>query len=61
MLAGKEDEARLMGAERFINSHDPEALEEVANSFGMILSTANMYPKVQIFAVWLDKCEIGHP
>ncbi len=39
--AGKEDEARRMGADRFINSRDPEALEAVANSFDMILSTAN--------------------
>ncbi|NJK38550.1 MAG: NAD(P)-dependent alcohol dehydrogenase [Oscillatoriales cyanobacterium RM2_1_1] len=37
----KEDEARELGAGHFVNSRDPEALEKIANSFDLILSTAN--------------------
>lgn len=37
----KETEARQLGANHFINSRDPEALKAVANSFDVILSTAN--------------------
>lgn len=37
----KEAEARQLGADHFINSRDPEALKAVANSFDVILSTAN--------------------
>jgi len=37
----KEAEARQLGADHFINSRDPEALKALANSFDVILSTAN--------------------
>jgi uncharacterized zinc-type alcohol dehydrogenase-like protein len=37
----KEAEARQLGANHFINSRDPQALETVANSFDLILSTVN--------------------
>lgn len=37
----KEEEARSMGANHFINSRDPKALEAAANSFDLILSTVN--------------------
>lgn len=39
---GKEAEAKGFGAHYFINSGDPEALKEVANSFDFILSTVNV-------------------
>ena len=37
----KEAEARELGASNFVNSRDPEALKQVANSFDLILSTVN--------------------
>lgn len=37
----KEAEARELGANHFINSRDPSALESVQNSFDVILSTVN--------------------
>ena len=37
----KEAEARELGASHFVNSRDPEALQQVANSFDFILSTVN--------------------
>ena len=37
----KEAEARELGANHFINSRDPKALESVKNSFDLILSTVN--------------------
>jgi uncharacterized zinc-type alcohol dehydrogenase-like protein len=37
----KEAEARELGANHFINSRDPNALESVKNSFDLILSTVN--------------------
>ncbi len=37
----KEAEARDLGANHFINSRDPKALEAAANSFDLILSTVN--------------------
>ena len=37
----KETEARNLGADHFINSRDPKALEAAANSFDLILSTVN--------------------
>jgi len=37
----KEAEARQLGADHFVNSRDPEALKALANSFDVILSTAN--------------------
>ncbi|MDJ0747544.1 MAG: zinc-binding dehydrogenase [Xenococcaceae cyanobacterium MO_167.B27] len=37
----KEAEARELGANHFVNSRDPEALKQVANSFDFILSTVN--------------------
>jgi alcohol/geraniol dehydrogenase (NADP+) len=37
----KEAEARQLGANHFVNSRDPEALKAAANSFDVILSTAN--------------------
>jgi len=37
----KEAEARELGANHFVNSRDPEALKAVANSFDLILCTAN--------------------
>lgn len=37
----KEAEARELGANHFVNSRDPKALEAVANSFDLILSTVN--------------------
>ncbi len=37
----KEAEARELGASHFVNSRDPEALKQVANSFDLILSTVN--------------------
>ena len=38
----KEAEARKMGADHFINSRDPQAIEAAANSFDFILSTVNV-------------------
>ena len=38
----KEAEARGFGASHFINSRDPKALAEAANSFDFILSTVNV-------------------
>ena len=38
----KEAEARDLGADAFINSRDPQALEAVANSFDFLISTANV-------------------
>lgn len=38
----KEAEARQLGANHFINSRDPVALDAVANSFDLILSTVNV-------------------
>lgn len=37
----KEAEAREFGADHFVNSRDPKALEEVAGSFALILSTVS--------------------
>jgi alcohol/geraniol dehydrogenase (NADP+) len=37
----KEGEARELGANHFVNSRDPKALEQVASSFDLILSTVN--------------------
>ncbi len=37
----KEAEAHELGASHFVNSRDPKALEQVANSFDLILSTVN--------------------
>jgi alcohol/geraniol dehydrogenase (NADP+) len=37
----KEVEAREMGANHFVNSRDPDALNAVANSFDVVLSTVN--------------------
>lgn len=37
----KEAEARELGANHFVNSRDPKALESVQNSFDLILSTVN--------------------
>lgn len=37
----KESEAREMGANHFVNSRDPAALQSIANSFDVILSTVN--------------------
>lgn len=37
----KEAEARELGASHFVNSRDPEALKQVANSFDFILSTVS--------------------
>ena len=37
----KEAEARELGANHFINSRDPKALESAKNSFDLILSTVN--------------------
>ena len=37
----KEAEARELGANHFVNSRDSKAIETVANSFDLILSTAN--------------------
>ena len=39
--ADKEEEARQLGADDFINSRDPDALNAVKNSFDVILSTVN--------------------
>ena len=39
--AEKEAEARALGANHFVNSRDPEALQAVANSFDLILSTVS--------------------
>ena len=38
----KEAEARKLGAHHFVNTHDPDALEKLANSFNMILVTVNV-------------------
>ncbi|PZO59544.1 MAG: alcohol dehydrogenase [Phormidesmis priestleyi] len=38
----KEQEARDMGADRFISSRDPEALKAAANSMDVIISTVNV-------------------
>lgn len=37
----KEAEAKELGANHFVNSRDPKALESVRNSFDLILSTVN--------------------
>ena len=37
----KEEEARSLGANHFINSRDTQALEKIANSFDLIISTVN--------------------
>jgi len=37
----KEAEARELGADHFVHSRDPQALQKVANSFDFILSTVN--------------------
>jgi len=37
----KEAEAREFGADHFVNSRDPKALEEIAGSFALILSTVS--------------------
>ncbi|NEO36264.1 MAG: NAD(P)-dependent alcohol dehydrogenase [Moorea sp. SIOASIH] len=37
----KEEEARQLGANHFVNSRDPKALEAVANSFDLIISTVS--------------------
>jgi alcohol/geraniol dehydrogenase (NADP+) len=37
----KETEAKQLGANHFVNSRDPNALQAVANSFDLILCTAN--------------------
>jgi alcohol/geraniol dehydrogenase (NADP+) len=37
----KETEAKSLGSNHFVNSRDPEALKAVANSFDLIISTAN--------------------
>lgn len=37
----KEEEARSLGANHVVNSRDPKALEAVANSFDLILSTVS--------------------
>ena len=39
--ASKETEARKLGAHHVINSRDPDALNAVANSFDLILSTVS--------------------
>jgi alcohol/geraniol dehydrogenase (NADP+) len=39
--AGKEEEARTLGAHRFVNSRESKALKEVAGSLDFILSTVN--------------------
>ncbi len=39
--AGKEDEARSLGAHQFVNSRESKAMKEVAGSFDFILNTAN--------------------
>ena len=38
----KEAEARELGAHRFVNTHDPDALAKLANSFEMILVAVNV-------------------
>lgn len=38
----KEEEARSMGADRFISSKDPAAIEAAANSMDVIISTVNV-------------------
>jgi uncharacterized zinc-type alcohol dehydrogenase-like protein len=38
----KEAEARELGAHHFVNTHDPDALEKLANSFDMILVAVNV-------------------
>jgi uncharacterized zinc-type alcohol dehydrogenase-like protein len=39
--AGKEEEARALGAHNFVNSRESKALRETAGTFDLILSTAN--------------------
>jgi uncharacterized zinc-type alcohol dehydrogenase-like protein len=39
--AGKEEEVRLLGAHRFVNSRDSKALKEVAGTQDFILTTVN--------------------
>jgi uncharacterized zinc-type alcohol dehydrogenase-like protein len=39
--AGKEEEARALGAHRFVNSRDSKALKEATGCFDFILNTAN--------------------
>ena len=39
--AGKEEEARALGAHHFVNSRESKALKEVAGTFDFILSTIN--------------------
>ena len=38
----KEFEARALGAHHFVNTHDPDALAKLANSFDMILVAVNV-------------------
>ena len=38
----KERETRQFGAHHFLNSRDPDALKSYANTFDMILDTANV-------------------
>jgi alcohol/geraniol dehydrogenase (NADP+) len=38
----KEAEVKSLGANHFVNSRDPKALEAVANSFDLIISTVNV-------------------
>jgi uncharacterized zinc-type alcohol dehydrogenase-like protein len=38
----KEDEARALGAHHFVNTHDPDALAKLANSFDTILVALNV-------------------
>lgn len=39
--ASKEEEARTLGAHRFVNSRETKAMKEVAGTFDFILNTAN--------------------
>lgn len=38
----KEDEARSFGADHFVNSRDPQALESIAGSLDFLISTVNV-------------------
>ncbi len=38
----KEEEVRQLGADHFVNSRDPEAIQAVENSFDFIISTVNV-------------------
>lgn len=39
--AGKEEEARRLGADRFVNTRDPDGLAAIARSLDMVLVTVN--------------------